>query len=246
MFIFPILSPAWPGKTCPPVESEPTGNADPLPDIFPPINCELAVEGKQIFDVYCLSCHERIDRTSKNRRVIANMEKIEAVKTDPGVANNSVEATGYSGILENQYVGTGSGDILLNRRAPVAALLTKATANVVTTPDQDHVFIQREAERLFDILLTVLDNVVKPSIKRGNYEPDTTVDPFASLRAYKGRSLNGIWATAPYLHNGSVPTLYHLLLPKNPSCEDEDGELILDGVQSEDEEIMPEYPPMQV
>jgi hypothetical protein len=26
--------------------------------------------------------------------------------------------------------------------------------------------------------------------------------------------LNGIWATAPYLHNGSVPTLYHLLLPK--------------------------------
>ena len=25
--------------------------------------------------------------------------------------------------------------------------------------------------------------------------------------------LRGIWATAPYLHNGSVPTLYHLLLP---------------------------------
>ena len=24
--------------------------------------------------------------------------------------------------------------------------------------------------------------------------------------------MNGIWATAPYLHNGSVPTLYHLLL----------------------------------
>ena len=26
-------------------------------------------------------------------------------------------------------------------------------------------------------------------------------------------SLNGIWATAPYLHNGSVPTVYDLLLP---------------------------------
>ena len=24
---------------------------------------------------------------------------------------------------------------------------------------------------------------------------------------YKGRPLNGIWATAPYLHNGSVPNL---------------------------------------
>ncbi len=30
---------------------------------------------------------------------------------------------------------------------------------------------------------------------------------------YVARQLDGIWATAPYLHNGSVPTLYHLLLP---------------------------------
>jgi len=31
---------------------------------------------------------------------------------------------------------------------------------------------------------------------------------------YKARRLKGIWATAPYLHNGSVPTLYHLLHPE--------------------------------
>lgn len=30
---------------------------------------------------------------------------------------------------------------------------------------------------------------------------------------YKARTLNGIWATAPFLHNGSVPTLYDLLSP---------------------------------
>ena len=30
---------------------------------------------------------------------------------------------------------------------------------------------------------------------------------------YKARPLNGIWATAPYLHNGSVPSLAELLLP---------------------------------
>ncbi len=34
----------------------------------------------------------------------------------------------------------------------------------------------------------------------------------ASL-GYKARPLNGIWATAPYLHNGSVPTLAQLLNP---------------------------------
>ena len=37
--------------------------------------------------------------------------------------------------------------------------------------------------------------------------PAGTPAPFA----YKARPLDGIWATAPYLHNGSVPTLYDLL-----------------------------------
>lgn len=37
----------------------------------------------------------------------------------------------------------------------------------------------------------------------------------ATLRfQYKARPLNGIWATAPYLHNGSVPTLDELLQPQ--------------------------------
>ena len=39
--------------------------------------------------------------------------------------------------------------------------------------------------------------------------------PYApkNLVAYKARPISGIWATAPYLHNGSVPNLYQLLLP---------------------------------
>lgn len=36
-------------------------------------------------------------------------------------------------------------------------------------------------------------------------------DPDAKV--YSARGLAGVWATAPYLHNGSVPTLYDLLLP---------------------------------
>jgi hypothetical protein len=30
---------------------------------------------------------------------------------------------------------------------------------------------------------------------------------------YRARPLNGVWATAPYLHNGSVPSLYLMLMP---------------------------------
>ena len=33
------------------------------------------------------------------------------------------------------------------------------------------------------------------------------------LKVYRSKTLRGIWATAPYLHNGSVPTIYDLLLP---------------------------------
>ena len=32
---------------------------------------------------------------------------------------------------------------------------------------------------------------------------------------YQAPPLDGIWATAPYLHNGSVPTLYHVLNSKS-------------------------------
>jgi mono/diheme cytochrome c family protein len=32
---------------------------------------------------------------------------------------------------------------------------------------------------------------------------------------YRARPLDGVWATAPYLHNGAVPTLHHMLVPQN-------------------------------
>jgi len=37
--------------------------------------------------------------------------------------------------------------------------------------------------------------------------------------AYKARPLNGVWATAPYLHNGSVPTLFQMLSPHSERDE---------------------------
>lgn len=42
---------------------------------------------------------------------------------------------------------------------------------------------------------------------------DDRRNEWRELRAYRARPLDGIWATAPYLHNGSVPSLYQLLLP---------------------------------
>jgi len=38
--------------------------------------------------------------------------------------------------------------------------------------------------------------------------------PVTPTKGYQAPPLDGIWATAPYLHNGSVPTLYHVLNSK--------------------------------
>lgn len=201
-----LISPVWPEH------------------ILPKIDKTRLMNGTRIFAKYCASCHVQINRTAADRRVVAKMISVSSVGTDSKMAENSLGFWGHSGILQNQYVATQVGNLLLQQQAPAVALLTLATRNVVTTPDRDKWFLRRWAERSFDFAHTFFDNEVQPSLKHGLYTPDSTVEPFASTKAYKARPLNGIWATAPYLHNGSVPTLYDLLLPKKRVDDPIEGE----------------------
>jgi cytochrome c5 len=189
---------------------------------LPALDANRVTRGKPLFDEYCASCHQNIVRDDPDRHVIANFTKLDAVGTDKTMALNA-GGTGYAGILTNQYVDMGVGSLYLKDRTYVAALLTKADINVVATPDLDKWFFQRWADWAHDLAVAYFSNEVKPSIKMGNYDPSTSAAPLASLMAYKGRSLNGIWATAPYLHNGSVPTLYDLLLPAKKEAGDPQG-----------------------
>lgn len=191
-----------------------------LNKILPAIDQESKQRGEKLYVTKCLGCHALIDPKDPERRIVADMEYIDKVGTDPTMANNSVHYVGFSGILRNQYLKVGVGSVLLDTKAPVAALLTKATEDVVATPDPDKWFFTRFADWLVDLIRDFKDNKIKPSVKAGTYTPDTTASAFAALLAYKGRPLNGIWATAPYLHNGSVPTLYDLLLPACPQSDD--------------------------
>jgi cytochrome c2 len=194
-------------------------------NILPPIDRSRLEKGKSLFNRHCVSCHSNIKRDDPDRRIVAHMSRARDVGTDTQMAENSVNYQGFSGIQRNLYVSAGGvGDILLDQRAPVSALLTKATIGVVANPEPDKWFLQRWSEWLYNLATGFRDNKIKPSIKRGNYDPDTTANPVASLKAYKARPLNGIWATAPYLHNGSVPTLYDLLLPKKWPGDPDDGE----------------------
>jgi hypothetical protein len=46
-------------------------------------------------------------------------------------------------------------------------------------------------------------------------DPEKTMPNIAAVPLYRARPLDGVWATAPYLHNGSVPTLEDMLLPQD-------------------------------
>jgi hypothetical protein len=193
-----LTSPQWPEK------------------ILGEIDDTKARRGEMLFARKCQSCHASIDRADSNRRVIANLLEVKRAATDPKMAENGISYDGYSGNFIGTYQSVVVGSpysVYVGERAPAATLLTAATKGVVATPDPDKWFLRRWAEWAYVLIGSIASNDIKKSIKRGNYRPDTTAEPYASLMAYKGRPLNGIWATAPYLHNGSVPTLNDLLLP---------------------------------
>lgn len=208
--------------------------------ILPKLDKARLTNGAELYEQYCASCHGHINHTDPDRRVVVRMVAVSSVGTDAKMAENSVAFMGYSGILRGQYVNVGVGNILLDHQASAVALLASATRNVVLTPDWNKWPVQRWAERSFDFAHTFFDNEVQPSIKNGNYTPATTAKPFASIMAYKARPLNGIWATAPYLHNGSVPTLYDLLLPKRQANDPPEGEYRPDDFMVGSREFDPE------
>ncbi len=195
-----------------------------LKGVLPELNKEQVVRGKELFEEYCAACHQHIVRDYEYRKVVAFMNDYKKVGTDPKMVENSVGYTGKSGFIKDLYVGASDSSLVLQDRMPVAALLTYATTAVVATPDPDKNTLLSTIEWITVLIKSFAENEVKVSLKQGDYPVDTTHNPYASLQAYKGRPLNGIWATAPYLHNGSVPTLYDLLLPAKcpdtePGCE---------------------------
>ncbi|WP_062060112.1 di-heme-cytochrome C peroxidase [Cellvibrio sp. OA-2007] len=188
------------------------------------IDAKKVRRGRQLYAEYCESCHEVIDRTDHDRIVVADMSSLDVVGTDRAMAENSVNYKGYSGNFKNTYQSESVGSLVIKNQAPVVQILTATTMGEVTTaPDPDKWWPRRALDWLYMLAKSFFDNEIKASVKSGNYQPDTTASPYQSLLSYKARSLNGIWATAPYLHNGSVPSIYDLLLPVKGANDPADG-----------------------
>lgn len=177
------------------------------------IDAKMAGKGRLIYAQKCQGCHDVIERDAWDRLTVSNLTSIGKIGTDPAMARNSADYTGKSGNFKDTYQKTDVGTVIIREDAPVAQILTAAVSGTVATPDADKWWPRRMVEYVYALVGTFVDNQIMTSVKAGNYDPDTTSKPYNSLLSYRARSLNGIWATAPYLHNGSVPTLYDLLLP---------------------------------
>lgn len=187
-------------------------------NVLPPINQALAKQGQQVFVEYqCHTCHEAIDRTDPKRRIISQFASLQTIGTDPFMAMNALKYGGKMGYFEGDRIDPLKPNSP-RFQATGAALpaLSAAVEGVLVEPDHDKWLIRRWAEKLYDLIGSIADNPIKKTERHLDFEVVNKNNP-ATLAAYKARPLNGIWATAPYLHNGSVPSLYELFMP---SCSD--------------------------
>ena len=150
----------------------------------------------------CDVCHSRddaFDRTDPFRRVTAWMGQ---VGTDDRMASNFANRRPKTGRLEGAYVSVVGSNLIGSKKfgpdAPAEDVLGHAVIGTILGSGYD---------APPDELTAIEYNGQRP---KGPAPASMTL---ASGGTYKARPLNGVWATAPYLHNGSVPTLYHMLLP---------------------------------
>jgi len=175
--------------------------------ILPAINKVLAEQGQQVFiDYQCNTCHAALDRTDPQRRVTAQFSSLQVIGTDPVMAISALKHNGKMGYFAGQMMNPLNPDSpRFQETGAVLPALSAAVAGVVA-----------QSEREQGASTAPAGNPVKKSERHVDFEVVNKHNP-ATLLAYKARPLNGIWATAPYLHNGSVPSLYELFMP---SCSD--------------------------
>jgi cytochrome c peroxidase len=177
-------------------------------DVLGPIDLKLAAQGRALYSENCAYCHAPDPKAPDNRfaptrdpewrmRIVPTS----IVGTDSTTADNiadhrfDISKLGWTQAelskLDVRLYGATPGELDL-RSISSAKGLAYITAYVENRAYQDAGIPPHERARMngFDLPIGVQE-------KRG----------------YKARPLDGIWATPPFLHNGSVPTLFQLLSP---------------------------------
>jgi len=177
------------------------------PDSFPPIDQTKAGAGRQLYTKYCLACHQDINRTDPARHIRVRMSSLDRIGTDPLMARNALEHTGKTGIFNNKRRFYKVGDIM-GDTAPALFIVNNVMVGVLKNNFLQVLLARRDSRKLGHG-----EAIHPPKYLDGKILEHGTETSERALLAYKARPLNGIWTGGPYLHNGSVPNLYQLLLP---------------------------------
>jgi hypothetical protein len=158
-------------------------------NLFGAIDEKRAAHGAQIYAQECVACHRVADRGDSRREMKTVITPVADVGTDPRMVDNFLASVSSSGAFEGRKLGVVLGDPLAAKVATSDLVIHAAVGAALRHP----LAAVRDA-------VAGYHEVMKAAIAS---HPD----------GYKARPLGGIWASAPYLHNGSVPSLSELLKP---------------------------------
>jgi mono/diheme cytochrome c family protein len=188
---------------------------------------DLVDKGRVLYARECGSCHEE-KRLPEGKW----LTPVQAVGTDPKMFDNAQNRTSQTGILAGQPSPNPPGSKLSNPAATndvlattvVNALFQDAFPPLPRFPNPKTSGVWQAVGKDLQILLpelqlTSLSTLLQDRSMVENLKTQIR-DRLGNMfkgpgdpHAYESRVLHGIWATAPYLHNGSVPNLWELLTP---------------------------------
>ena len=167
------------------------------------IDRPLAAKGRALFTENCAACHIPAIK-DENGRLVQQLKMIpvDVIGTDPNTANNIADNRYDLSALQWDPAELATLDVTLHPESN--APLDMSTLSVAKGLAYVTAFVEAHAYRQANI-------APEEQARLNGYGLPIAVQ---ELRAYKARPLEGIWATAPFLHNGSVPTVYQLLSPQ--------------------------------
>lgn len=173
-------------------------------------------------ELKCNECHLSVSQVPMGKPVERMLRfadtSIENL-TDTAMACNAYLASAPSGVLKGIPLNYLSGSTLGDKSSVVSMLTVSVKGAMV---NQKKILANETLNAFLGIEKPPkIDggDIFESGKSRKQREQELCLKEATSgkqgteILAYKARPLEGIWATAPYLHNGSVPSLYDLLLP---------------------------------
>lgn len=181
-----------------------------------PIDAALAARGQTLFAQNCESCH-RNAASGSTGAIEVGLTPLDEVGTDGAVADKIAARRSVTGPLKGypvRFVPLKRLDDPDSTSSVLAAVVSGAILNPRTWLTPIGLDVVNGAGPGLAAARIVAGNVgddVRQALERAGGVQYMNGRPASAGLVYKAGPLNGIWATAPYLHNGSVATLSELL-----------------------------------